>query len=58
MISTVLQVMLFMDYILNSLATVGGLAIWWLFLAVTGLKSEKACEQIAPLASKKIEASN
>lgn len=47
-----------MDYILISLATVGGLAIWWLFLAITGLKSEEPCEQNASLAMKRIEASN
>jgi hypothetical protein len=47
-----------MDYVLISLATAGGLAIWWLFLAITGLKSEKPCKQSAPLAMKRIEASN
>jgi len=50
--------MQFMDIILISLATVGGLAIWWLFLAITGLKSEKPCEQSTPLAMKRIETSN
>jgi hypothetical protein len=35
-----------MDYISISLALVGSLVLWWSFLAVSGLKRSKLCDEI------------
>jgi hypothetical protein len=34
-----------MDYILISLALVGSLVLWWSFLALSGLKRSKLCDE-------------
>jgi hypothetical protein len=34
-----------MDYISISLALVGSLVLWWSFLAVSGLKRSKLCDE-------------
>lgn len=35
-----------MDYVSVSLALLGGLFLWWSFLAISGLKRSKRCEEI------------
>ncbi len=35
-----------MDYISISLALLGSLLLWWSFLALSGLKRSKLCEDI------------